>query len=91
MIKLGIIKVNIQLVVETRMWSIKVLYLILITFLFRKHATLVNRDMKKPTENQCYNNKNGKTLLGENRYFRCRNRGYIMGICHEALWKNFVH
>ena len=50
LIKLGIIKVHIQLVVETRMWSIKVFYLILVTFLFRKHATLVNRDMKKPTE-----------------------------------------
>ena len=51
------------------MWSIKVFYLILITFLFRKHATLVNRDMKKPTEKLCYNTENGETLLGENRYF----------------------
>ena len=45
MIKQGITKVHIRLVVETRICSIKAFYSI--TFLFRKHAILVNRDITK--------------------------------------------
>ena len=40
--------------VETRIWIISVY---LITFLFRKHAILVNRDIKKPIEKQTELNK----------------------------------